>query len=122
MSGNGKTYCGIDIVEISRVRQAIKRNPVFLNKIFTASELNGNPGVPSLAARFAAKEASMKALGTGMFRTRWKEIEVLNDETGRPYLKLHGAALRQSRNLQIIGFSVSLSHCRSYAAAIVISF
>ena len=90
MSGNGKTYCGIDIVEISRVRQAIKRNPAFLNKIFTASELNGNLGVTSLAARFAAKEASMKALGTGMFRTRWKEIEVLNDETGRPYLKLHG--------------------------------
>jgi len=112
---------GIDIVEISRVRQSIRRSgQSFLKRVFTETELADNPGAPTLATRFAAKEAVMKALGVGMFRIKWRDIEVTDNKDGAPRIKLTGTALRQAKKLGIKSFSLSLSHSRIYAMASVI--
>ncbi|MEW6143100.1 MAG: holo-ACP synthase [Chloroflexota bacterium] len=111
---------GIDIVEITRIRQAIRRNRAFLNRVFSEAELADNPGAPTLAARFAAKEAAMKMLGSGMFRIGWQDIEITNNKDGSPRIKLTGVALHKAKKLGIKSFSLSLSHSRTYAVASVI--
>jgi len=112
---------GIDIIEIYRVRQSIHHSgQSFLNRVFTMAELAGNPGIPTLAARFAAKEAVMKALGVGMFRINWREIEITENKEGAPRIKLTGSALRHAKKLGIKSFSLSLSHSRTCAVASVI--
>jgi len=112
---------GIDIIEIVRVRQSIRRSgQSFLSRVFTEGELADSPSAATLAARFAAKEAVMKMLGSGMFRIKWREIEVTTKKEGTPVLKLTGSALRQARKLGIKSFSVSLSHNRTCAIASVI--
>lgn len=112
---------GIDIVEISRVRQSINRSgQPFLKRVFTEAELAGNPGTPTLATRFAAKEAVMKALCAGMFRIKWHDIEITNNKDGTPCIKLTGTALRQAKKLGIKSLSLSLSHSRTYAVASVV--
>lgn len=113
---------GVDIVEIQRVQHSITRfGPRFLNRIYTERELaycNGR--VSSLAARWAAKEAAAKALGTGIGAVRWQEIEVINDGNCRPTLVLHGVAADLAAQLGLDGFAVSLSHARDYAVAFVV--
>ncbi len=116
-----KHFIGIDIIEISRIEKAISEyGERFLGRIFTDAErelCHGNAA--SLAARFAAKEAVVKALpsheGIG-----WKDIEVLSENSGRPYVKLYGKAREQADSLKLTGFDISLSHCREYAVAFVI--
>ena len=117
------TAIGVDIIEISRVSRAIARwQDTFLNRIYTPAELEANHNVSSLATRFAAKEAVMKALGTGHRGLGWKDIEILNNGDGSPSVRLHGPAHMKSSELGLARFEVSLSHSRKYAVAFVIGY
>ena len=117
---------GVDIIEIERVRQAIDRHgDRFLQRVYTAGELACcGQRVESLAARFAAKEAVAKALGTGIWRNgvNWVDIEVLkDDESGAPQLHLHGAAAVVAARAELHTWSVSLSHDRRRSIAMVVA-
>ncbi|HQY90254.1 holo-ACP synthase [Caldilinea sp.] len=116
---------GVDIIEIERVRAAIARyGDRFLHRVYTDAEIHccchRNE---SLAARFAAKEAVAKALGTGVWRNgvAWTDIEVLKEESGAPRLVLHGAAAAIAATRGLATWSVSLSHDRSRAIALVVA-
>lgn len=117
---------GIDIVEISRIRNAAKKwQKNFLLKIFTDKELEySNEKISSyqhLAARFAAKEAVLKALGSGLTsRMEWCDIEVWNEESGKPNVRLTGEVERVSQGRGVKGIIISMSHTRTYAVASVI--
>lgn len=117
---------GVDLIEIERMRQAIDRHGHhFLSRVFTQGELAYCSGrVESLAARFAAKEAGAKTLGTGIWRQGigWHDIEVIIDsESGAPSLQLHNAAATLAANLGLSVWSLSLSHDRAYAIAFVVA-
>ena len=75
---------------------------------------------PNLAARFAAKEATMKALGTGVRGVGWKDIEITRRESGAPGVLLHGRAQRRAQRLGVLDIALSLSHSREYAVAFVV--
>ncbi len=110
-------YIGIDIIEITRIKRAIDHwGDSFLGRVYTPLELElYRHRPPSLAARFAGKEAVIKALrakGIGL-----KEIEILADTDGRPLVHLHGRAKSQAQELGLDSLAVSLSHCRDYAIA-----
>ena len=115
-------YVGIDIVEIARIGQAVEQwQGRFLKRIYTEKELEiCRNDIPSLAAHFAAKEAVMKALGTGIRGVGWKEIEVLSNPSGKPIVYLHGKAQSKAQELGINGLDISLSHSKEYAIAAVI--
>lgn len=115
---------GIDLVEIARIERAFSRfGNRFLEKIFMSSELCHMPKNPAfwLAGRFAAKEATVKALGTG-FRDgiSMPDIEVVPDELGKPCIRLHNAAADRSMFLKVHRAHLSISHERSMAAAVVV--
>ena len=112
---------GVDIIEIGRIDRAISRwQSSFLKRIYTQAEIEGHHNISSLAARFAAKEAVMKALGTGTKRVSWRDIEILANGDGAPIVRLHGRALARSKELGIAQFSISMSHSREYAVAFVV--
>ena len=117
---------GIDTVEISRIEEKLSQgNTRFLNRVFTVGEIEYCEKRPakfaSYAARFAAKEAAMKALGTGWGDgVGWKEIEVVNDEKGKPGINLTGRALEIFGTLGARTAHVSLSHSKDSAIAQVI--
>lgn len=115
---------GVDLIEIARVKEVMCRfGQRFLDRIYTPAEQAFCRGrVPELAARFAAKEAAMKALGTGRRGVGWLEVEVLADERGRPLLFLHGRAQARAKELGLTGFAVSLSHERGHAVALVVGW
>ncbi len=114
---------GVDMVEISRVEAVLKRHGSrFLHRVYTDQELsyvNGRP--PALAARWAAKEATAKALGTGIGPVGFQEIEVICDARGKPELYLHGNAARLAARLHLNQFALSLSHTADYALAFVVA-
>jgi holo-[acyl-carrier protein] synthase len=118
-----KLVTGVDIIEIERLQAVIARHGErFLKRVFTQRELAevaDNPA--SLAARFAAKEAVAKALGTGIGVVGWCEIEVLRGPARQPQLLLHGAAARLASDLSLAGWSISLSHDRTQAIALVVA-
>jgi holo-[acyl-carrier protein] synthase len=117
---------GVDLIEVERVAQSIERfGERFLNRIYTPREIaycnSKRRGAESFAARFAAKEAGAKALGTGMnFGVSWKEIEVARALTGRPSLELSGRARHIADRLGVRTISVSLTHTAQIAMAMVI--
>lgn len=116
---------GTDIVKVSRISKILDRHPEFAQKVFTDSEIEYCSSRPSpaqsFAVRFAAKEAVMKALGTGWDgRINWRDIEVLNAGEGVPKLKLHGLALRRMEALGADTALLSLSHEKEYAVAFVL--
>jgi len=113
---------GIDVIEISRVRRALERFAArFLERIYTPAEIAYCRGrVPELAARFAAKEAVMKALGTGIRGVSWRDIEVLPNPRGKPLIGLHGTAARRAGEIGLHELDLSLSHSRAYAIAAVV--
>jgi holo-[acyl-carrier protein] synthase len=117
---------GIDVVEVERIDRAVRRHGErFLRRIFTESEVGRSMGVKNsaqhLAARFAAKEAAVKALGTGASgEVRFRQVEVTNDASGRPGLSLAGGAARVAEALGARRLHVSLTHTASYAAAVVV--
>ena len=114
---------GIDLIEIERIRDAIERHgDKFIARIFTENEQRECGGrTASLAARFAAKEAVAKALGTGIGNVSWLEIEVVGDDNHAPHLVLHGAAEKTAKSLGLNTWSLSLSHTHEYAIAFVIA-
>ena len=114
---------GIDIIEIDRIQNVLSRyGNRFLNKIFTPDEIQYCRGrSPNLAGRFAAKEATMKALKTGARGVSWKDIEVIRASNGAPSIKLYNRALARSEYLGVSSLSISFSHSRDYAVASVIA-
>ena len=113
---------GVDIIEISRVRTVLERyGQRFLDRVFTPGEASYCRGrAPNLAARFAAKEATMKALGTGIRGVDWKDVEVVRLDSGAPSILLHGRGKKRAQRLGVWEISVSLSHSREYAVAFVV--
>ncbi len=118
-------YTGIDLIEVDRIAQSISRwGERFLALVYTPAEIEyANGRAAELAARFAAKEAAAKALGTGIWRNgvRWLDVEVVSDRSGRPSLKLHGSARARAKQLQWKEVSLSLSHSREHAVALVVA-
>src|SRR5262245_1497671 len=108
----GQVEVGIDVIEIARVRGVLDRHGErFLQRIYTDRERERYRGrVQELAARFAAKEATMKALGTGIRGVRWRDIEVLSNRRGKPIVVLHGTALDRANQLGLVHWSISLTH------------
>lgn len=114
---------GIDIIEIHRIARALERwGERFLERIYTPAEVAYCRGrVPELAARFAAKEAISKALGTGIWGIAWNEMEVLPDRRGKPLVTLHGRALARAEAIDLHEFAISLSHSQDFAVASVVA-
>jgi holo-[acyl-carrier protein] synthase len=112
---------GIDIVEITRLEKAIARwGENFLQRVYTDSELRlYRKHRSSLAARFAAKEAVIKALGKTTAGVRLREIEILSEPSGRPVVNLYGKAQSQAKELGVNELAITLSHSREYAVAFV---
>ena len=121
--GSGPYEVGIDAIEPARIAALAGRwGERFLGRIFTPAERELTGGrFASLAARFAAKEAVAKALGTGMGVVAWREIEVLSNERGRPILILHGAAADRAAKLGLRHWSISLTHLADIALAVVVA-
>ncbi len=113
---------GIDIVEIGRIKGAVARwGERFLHRVYTEAELRlCRNRAPALAVRFAAKEAAMKALGTGVKGVGWQEIEILSHPNGKPFLQLYGRALKRAQELSLNNLAVSLAHSKEYALATVV--
>jgi holo-[acyl-carrier protein] synthase len=113
---------GIDIIEIPRIKAAITRQGEdFLKRVYTESEIKlYRWKLPSLAARFAAKEAVIKALGKTTAGARLKDIEILADDKGKPLVNLYGEAQNQAKALGLDEIAVSLSHSKEYAIAVAI--
>lgn len=112
---------GIDIVEISRIQKSLN-NKKFINRIFTQQEqayCNSRNilRASSYAARFAAKEAVVKAFGTGMRGGSWQDIEVVVDDSSAPHIKLHGYFAYSATKRKIYNIFLSLSHSKEYAIA-----
>jgi holo-[acyl-carrier protein] synthase len=114
---------GVDIIEVARIDAAILRHgDRFFQRFFTTQELIDADGrTPALAARFAAKEATAKALGCGIGDVGWKEIEIVRDGRRSPRLRLHGAAELMANQLGLLEWSVSLSHTHEHAMALVVA-
>jgi holo-[acyl-carrier protein] synthase len=117
---------GFDLVQVSRVEDALRRwGERFQNKVFTPGEIRyglkkRNPA-RHYAARFAAKEAFVKALGIGIRRgVHWKDVEVQRGPLGRPDLKIYGRAVEICRKEGINGFFLSLTHDGDYSGAMVV--
>lgn len=114
---------GVDLVETSRIKSLLVRyGERFSRRIYTTRELEACRNHPErLAARFAAKEAVAKSLGTGIGPISWREIEVINDVKGKPSLVLYGAAAETAANLGLTEWAISLSHTRDQAIAFVVA-
>ena len=117
---------GIDLAEVARIRSSIERYGArFVDRIYTPAEIayverKANK-FERYAARFAAKEAGMKAIGTGWKRgVRWQDFEVANLPSGKPTLRLHGAAAEFARKLGVRSVSLSLTHTAELGMAHVI--
>lgn len=116
---------GTDIIEIQRIKEAIDRHGErFIDRIFTPKEkaycLRYKNAMPHFAGRFAAKEAVLKALGTGLKpEVTWKEIEIINDAQGKPEVIL--SARLQKHTLFVSHIFLSISHCDAYATATAIA-
>lgn len=114
---------GVDLIDVGRIVSLLDRYGArFARRVFTDRELEACKGRPErLAARFAAKEAVSKALGTGIGQVAWREIEVVSDSSGRPELRLGGRAGKLAAELGLHLWSVSLSHTQEQAVAFVIA-
>lgn len=114
---------GIDLVEIKRIKKLME-NPRFFERVLGENEYKQlkerGLSAQSVAINFCAKEAFSKAIGTGIRNFRLKEVELLRDELGKPYLKLSGNALKitQENKLQ---FAVSATHTREHASVVIIA-
>jgi holo-[acyl-carrier protein] synthase len=116
-------YTGVDIIEIPRVAAVLERYPErFLRKVFTEGERAYCRGrAPQLASRFAAKEAVMKALGTGVRGVPWKDVEVTRRPGHAPEVLLHGSAKKRADMMGIFRMALSLSHSKEFAVASVVA-
>jgi holo-[acyl-carrier protein] synthase len=117
---------GIDIVEVYRIGETIQRTPRFVERVFTTGEraycdAKGAAAAQSYAARFAAKEAFLKALKTGWRgKITWQDMEILNDEQGVPNLEIRGEARNLLENMGANKVHLSISHTTDHAVAQVV--
>jgi len=116
---------GIDVVEVKRIERALRGSSALLRRVFTAGEHEYCRGrkteYQNYAGRFAAKEAALKALGTGWREgIRWTDVEVLNGDKGQPLLMVHGKASEILKQTGAEYTHVSISHSPEYAVAVVI--
>ena len=113
---------GVDIIEIERVKRVYAQyDDRFLRRIYTEAEAVYCRGrAPQLASRFAAKEAVMKLLGTGVRGVRWRDIEVVRGRGQAPSIRLHGTAEARAKRIGLTDIAVSLSHSREFAVASVV--
>lgn len=109
---------GIDVVDIGRFSRTLQRTPRLADRLFTPDEQGLRP--PSLAARFAAKEALAKALGAPVGLV-WTDATVVRGETGRPHLEVSGTVAARARELGVVSLHLSLSHDAGVASAVVIA-
>ena len=112
---------GVDIIEIERIKKAIQKRKRFKTRFFSDKELNyceqyKKPWA-NFAGRFAAKEAVVKALGTGFSGFKWQDIEIISTSSGKPEVKLHNQAKKIAEGQGIIEIMISISHCHDYAVA-----
>ncbi len=122
-SHDGRVQCGVDLIEIARIGAAVERwGDKFRHRIWTDRELAFCRGrIPELAARFAGKEATSKALGTGIVGLIWRDIEILPDRRGKPLVFLHGGARMRAADLGLDTWAISLTHSRELACAFVVA-
>jgi holo-[acyl-carrier protein] synthase len=117
---------GIDIIEVARIRRVLVKNPAFRQKVFSEAEIayceaKADPSI-SYAVRFAAKEAFMKALGTGWnHEVRWVEIETVISASGAPELIVTGVTADALASRNITSIHLSLSHEKEYSIACVLT-
>ena len=121
---DGRLQCGVDLIEIARIEAAVRRwGDRILHRVWTDRELAYCRGrAPQLAARFAGKEAASKTLGTGIRDIVWRDIEILPDRRGKPLVFLHGAAKERAALLGLDNWSISLTHSRELACAMVVAW
>ena len=118
---------GTDIIEVERIKSAIRRNSGFLERVYTENEINycnrkKKDKYQSLAARFAAKEAVAKSLGEGVSKNiSLKEIELLNMDSGAPFIKLYGKTSEFCRNPGIKEIKISVSATNNFAVAFAVA-
>ena len=114
---------GVDIIEVVRIERSVEKlGQRFLDRIFTSKEQAYCEGrLERLAGRFAVKEAVSKALGLGIGDIRWQDIEVLNDERGKPVLILHGDAMGLAKELGLHTWSISMSHSEANAVGMAVA-
>jgi holo-[acyl-carrier protein] synthase len=113
---------GIDVIETHRIADVIRRHgDRFLNRVYTPDELAHCRGrIPELAVRFAAKEAVMKALGTGIRGVGWKDIEILPNRRGKPLVFLYGRGAKRAEEIELRGLEISMTHLADLAMASVV--
>ena len=113
---------GVDIIEIHRVKRVFDSyGQRFLDRVFTLEEKRYCRGrAPQLASRFAAKEAVMKLLGTGVRGVRWKDVELTRQRGQAPKIVLHGTALARAERIGLKQIALSLSHSNEFAVASVV--
>ena len=116
---------GIDIVDVPRFRDLLARRPSVVERLFTPgerayAESRADPA-ERLAARFAAKEAVMKALGAGFGEVAFRDMEVVRAPGGRPGVRLHGRAAARARRAGVTGWHLSLSHTANAAVAVAVA-
>jgi holo-[acyl-carrier protein] synthase len=116
---------GVDIADVPRIKKMVDKGNRFIENVFTASEIEYCRSKHSesihFAARFAAKEAFFKALGTGWrYGMRWDEICIVNDELGKPEIKISGKTQDFFREREMTTILLSLSHTKEYAVAFVV--
>jgi holo-[acyl-carrier protein] synthase len=116
---------GIDLVELDRFRRTLERTPGVRERVFTPAELAwadaADDPTERLAARFAAKEAFLKALGVGLADVPLRDIEVVRSPAGKPHLVLHGAAERSAISASVGVVHLSLTHTATTAGAVVVA-
>lgn len=118
---------GTDIIECLRIAQMIDRHgELFISRVYTPREIaycqSRKQATQHFAGRWAAKEAVLKALGTGWRRgISWRDVEVGSSESGKPRCLLHGGALEVSEKLGVREMLISISHCRSHATALAVA-
>jgi len=112
---------GVDIVEIGRIKDAINKNDRFLYKLFTEKEIDyfksKNFRVETIAGNFAAKEAISKAIGTGIRKFKFSDIEILRNDLGKPIVKTYNNLNQICIDFNVLEIKVSISHSEKYAVA-----
>ena len=118
----GPYFSGVDLIEIERFQRVLDRHgDRFLRRCFTDREVDYCRGrVHELAVRFAGKEATMKALGTGVRGISWREIEILANARGKPVVVLHGRALARAAAISLDALDISLTHEKAMGCAMVV--
>ena len=121
----GVSGIGVDAVDVARFRRLLTRRPTIVERVFTPGELayaeSSSDPAPHLAARFAAKEAVLKALGVGIGAAGWRDMEVVRSSVGAPSLSITGRAASLAAERGVARWHLSLSHTETVAVASVVA-